>query len=153
MWWNVMHIIQGKDGSDDYLSVTSIWQKGWWSFVFADVYLSFYNISDVVVCLTCRWICCVPNREVVENSKQQALIKLTNKPILSTICFPISKPISPCVYTFRLNLSPELDECKCTKTFGFSKIKVWIYKQNELVNWFYSDFVLWRLTFLCLYRV
>lgn len=51
MWRNIMNIIQRNDEADDYLNVSHFWQRSWWRFVFADVYLSFYILSDVVVCL------------------------------------------------------------------------------------------------------
>lgn len=133
--------------------------------MFADVYLSFYILSDVVVCLTRWWKCRVPNKEAMEfwvpfvfteNSEvAYTFIKLT-KPILSTIFFPYSiKYLLMSKFSGLICVLNWL-ECKFIrgKNLEFKNIneKLWfIYKKSwwtSIVTVYVKP--LWRITLLCL---
>lgn len=113
----------------------------------------YYILSDVAVCLTRWWKCCVPNKEAgvfwvptvfTDNSEpanSQFLIKLT-KPTLKAPCsshiqsstlFFVSKFQVPSVSWAGLNVNLSGGEGGGGE-LGFKKKMIMIYIQKELVN-------------------
>lgn len=142
MWW-----ILSREMMDLMIfSTFPFWQRSWWSFVFADVYLSFYIISSLmslcvlhagenVACRTKKRWC-----SGFRTSWQPVFLKLT-KPTLSAIFFPSSvKNLFVSKLSGLICVLSWL-ECKFIRgNIWIKKIRIMIYIQKELVN-LYSDCV------------